>query len=461
MCRVTQVMNEFSKIPSVDYLLNNESIKPLIDQFGRQLVLDFTRSKLDTVRDSLRSGNDIPSEDELITDIYSTLEVFSQPFLRPVINATGVVLHTNMGRSPIGLDAMGAAEMVVTSYSNLEFNLETGKRGTRNTIAERLLQKVTGAEAGIVVNNNAAALLLILTALAKRKRVIISRTQLIEIGDGFKIPEVMQQSGAKLAEVGSTNRVNLDDYKKALAQPAALMMHAHRSNFKIVGFTHEPELSELVKLSHENDLIFLDDIGSGALVDTGKYGLAHEPTVQDSLAAGADIVCFSGDKLLGGPQAGIIVGKAAVINKLRKHPFARAVRADKLALSLLESCLMNYLIGDYEKSIPIWNMISKKEEELKITAEKWQRIVQTGIVEKGFSTVGGGSLPEERLPTYLLKFSVRNPDRFLAHLRKKKIPVIARIEDDKVCFDPRTVFESQEVIMLENIKSVLSEYKTL
>lgn len=454
-------MTDLKNIPSVDHLLQDSVLISQIDQFGRKLTVDFLRLELDEIREEVKHGAAVPSDQEIIYRMTNSLVAFSSPSLKPVINATGVVLHTNLGRSPISEKALSASGKVTASYSNLEFNLITGKRGSRNSIVERLLIKISGAEAGLVVNNNAAALLLILTALAKRKKVIISRTQLIEIGDGFRIPEVMQQSGAKLVEIGSTNRVNLEDYKNALGEPAALIMRAHHSNFKIIGFTHEPALSDLVNLAHEREILFLDDVGSGALVDTRKYGLAYEPTVQDSVAAGADIVCFSGDKLLGGPQAGIIVGKADTINKIRKHPLARAVRADKLALSLLEETLVHYLIGDYEKAIPIWQMISKREKAIKKTAEGWRNSLNYGAVEAGYSTVGGGSLPEELLPTHLLKLRVKNPDRMLGLLRKLPVPVIARIEDDQLCFDPRTVFESQESTLLKSIKSVLDKRSIL
>lgn len=461
MSQVKPTMTDLKNIPSVDHLLQDSVLISQIDQFGRKLTVDFLRLELDEIREEVKHGAAVPSDQEIIYRMTNSLVAFSSPSLKPVINATGVVLHTNLGRSPISEKALSASGKVTASYSNLEFNLITGKRGSRNSIVERLLIKISGAEAGLVVNNNAAALLLILTALAKRKKVIISRTQLIEIGDGFRIPEVMQQSGAKLVEIGSTNRVNLEDYKNALGEPAALIMRAHHSNFKIIGFTHEPALSDLVNLAHEREILFLDDVGSGALVDTRKYGLAYEPTVQDSVAAGADIVCFSGDKLLGGPQAGIIVGKADTINKIRKHPLARAVRADKLALSLLEETLVHYLIGDYEKAIPIWQMISKREKAIKKTAEGWRNSLNYGAVEAGYSTVGGGSLPEELLPTHLLKLRVKNPDRMLGLLRKLPVPVIARIEADQLCFDPRTVFESQESTLLKSIKSVLDKRSIL
>ncbi len=260
----------------------------------------------------------------------------------------------------------------------LEYDLEKGQRGSRLVHAESLLQRLTGAEAAVVVNNNASAVLLVLSALATKKRVVISRTQLVEIGGGFRVPDVMKQSGAKLVEVGATNKVRLSDYQSALEEPTALVMRAHRSNFKIVGFTEEPELKEIVDVAHQADVTVVDDLGSGALLDTAKYGFAHEPTVQESLAAGVDLVCFSGDKLLGGPQAGIILGRKDLIDKIKKHPLARAVRADKTCLAGITATLLHYLKDEAEREIPIWRMMSLTLEQLKVRAEAWREGVGAG-----------------------------------------------------------------------------------
>ncbi len=268
------------------------------------------------------------------------------------------------------------------NYSNLEYDVEKGRRGSRLIHAQAVLQKITGAEAALVVNNNASAVLLVLSALASRKRVVISRTQLVEIGGGFRVPDVMKQSGAKLVEVGTTNKVRLSDYESALEDPTALAMRAHRSNFKIVGFTEEPDLKDVVELTHESNVIFVDDLGSGALLDTARFGFAHEPTVQESLAAGVDLVCFSGDKLLGGPQAGIILGRKDLIEKIRKHPLARAVRADKTCLAGLTATLLHYLRDEAEREIPIWKMISLTLEQLKFRAETWREALGQGEVVK-------------------------------------------------------------------------------
>jgi L-seryl-tRNA(Ser) seleniumtransferase len=341
------------------------------------------------------------------------------------------------------------------NYSTLEYDLEKGQRGSRLIHAEAILQKLTGAEAAIIVNNNASAVLLVLSALANKKRVVISRTQLVEIGGGFRVPDVMKQSGAKLVEVGTTNKVRLSDYEDALQEPTALVMHAHRSNFKIVGFTEEPELKEIAALAHQANVPVVDDLGSGALLDTAKYGLAHEPTVQESLAAGVDLVCFSGDKLLGGPQAGIILGKKNLIDKIKKHPLARAVRADKTCLAGITATLLHYLKDEVEREIPIWKMMSLTLEQIKLRAEAWRDTFGQGEIISSESTVGGGSLPGECISTYALALRVKSTDRFIKKLRTSHPPIIARVENDTILFDPRTVLDDE--ILITTLKSLLSE----
>jgi len=328
-------------LPSVEQLLQTQLAAELIAGYGRPLTLRSIRTTLDQVRIQTSESGDstLPDQNMILAQAGSLLQIWTIPTLLPVINATGVILHTNLGRAPLSASALHSMEEVSRGYSNLEFNLETGKRGSRLTHAESLLQRLTGAEAAIVVNNNAAAILLLLSALANKKRVIISRSQLVEIGGGFRIPDVMRQSGAKLVEVGTTNRVHLSDYEEALAEPTALVMHAHHSNFKMIGFTEEPPQKEIADLAHKYGVIFADDLGSGALLATERYGLGHEPCVKESLDSGADLVCFSGDKLLGGPQAGLLLGKASLLAKIWKHPLARAVRADKLCLAALSATL--------------------------------------------------------------------------------------------------------------------------
>lgn len=308
----------------------------------------------------------------------------------------------------------------------------------------------------MVVNNNAAAVLLVLTALARRRKVVIARSQLVEIGGGFRVPDVMKQSGAKLFEIGTTNRVHLTDYEAAFQEDTlpAMVMRAHRSNFQIVGFTSEPEFQDIVELAHQFEVTAVDDLGSGSLLDTEQFGIAHEPTVQESLQAHADLVCFSGDKLLGGPQAGIIVGRSDLIAKLKKHPLARAVRADKLCLAALSATLIHYLKDEALTHIPIWQMISVNEDTLKKRATQWSAELGTGKVILGFSTVGGGSLPGQTLPTALLALHPSNPNRFQANLRQSNPPVIARLVEDQVVIDPRTVLPDQEHTLLQTLQSL-------
>ena len=374
----------------------------------------------------------LPDRNGILDQVQIELESWLEPTLIPVINATGVILHTNLGRAPLSQAAIDAISHLATGYSTLEYDISRGARGSRAVHAEALLTRLTGAEAALVVNNNAAAVLLTLSALAKGKRVIISRSQLVEIGGGFRVPDVMKQSGAKLVEIGTTNKVHMHDYEQALLEPAALVMRAHQSNFKLVGFTSEPELYELAAAAHQANVPLMDDLGSGSLLDTAKYGLAHEPTVQESMSAGADIICFSGDKLLGGPQAGIIIGRKELLRKIARHPLARAVRADKLCLAALSATLLHYLKDEAEREIPIWQMISKTPEQIKARTEYWRKNVGCGTITEGRSTVGGGSLPEETMPTFLLAIEVPQPNKFLTKLRTMSPPVIARIEEDRV-----------------------------
>lgn len=448
-------MNDLRGLPSVDQLLNHEQVRALIDKYGRPLTLEAVRAALDEVRARFPADPRLPSEDELIAGCQQKLADWLAPTLIPVINASGVILHTNLGRAPLSRAAIRAMEQAAASYNTLEFNLETGRRGSRSLHCESLLRRLTGAEAALVVNNNAAAVLLALSALARRRRVVISRTQLIEIGGGFRIPEVMAQSGARLVEVGTTNRVHRADYEAALQEPAALVMRAHHSNFKLIGFTAEPSLAELVQVAHRHGVPLVDDLGSGTLLDTARFGLPHEPVVAESVAAGADLVTFSGDKLLGGPQAGILVGRAELIAKLKKHPLARAVRADKLQLAALAATLEHYLKDEAEREIPIWRMIAAPQEDLHRRACQWQSALGAGEVVAAQSTIGGGSLPEEVLPTSALALRPPKAGQFAARLRSLNPPVIARIEDDRVLLDPRTVLPEQDGALLAGLRSLL------
>jgi L-seryl-tRNA(Ser) seleniumtransferase len=450
------MMTRLRDLPSVDQLLGQAD--RLIRKFGRSLTVDALRTALDSARLRIKADPETapPTSDSILAEAESRLLAWTRPTLRPVINATGVILHTNLGRAPLSQAAIRAMADAAANYTNLEFDVATGKRGSRLFHAEAVLQKLLYVDAALVVNNNASAVLLVLSALANRKRVIIPRSQLVEIGGGFRVPDVMKQSGAKLVEIGTTNKVRISDYKDALDEPTALVMRAHRSNFKIVGFTEEPELAKIVDVARKSGVPVVDDLGSGALTDTAKYGLAHEPTVQESLSAGVDIVCFSGDKLLGGPQAGIIVGKKELIDKIKKHPLARAVRADKISLAGVTATLMHYLKDEAEREIPVLRMMSLTLEQVKVRAEAWQKALGQGEVVESESTVGGGSLPEESMPTFVLSLQVKSPDTFLAKLRESNPPVIARTENDNVLLDPRTVLDDGSLVSV--LKEALRDY---
>ena len=450
-------MTTLRNLPSVEQLLQTETTARLIARFGRPLTLDSLRQTLDDIRARFKAGTltGLPSNDLILAQAESTLAAWAAPTLIPVINATGVILHTNLGRAPMSAATIHAMDIVSRGYSNLEFDLETGKRGSRLIHAEKLLQKLTGAESALVVNNCASAVLLTLSALANRKRVVIARSQLVEIGGGFRIPDVMKQSGAKLVEIGTTNKIRVGDYTSALEEPTALVMRAHRSNFKIIGFTEEPELKDIVEAAHKAGVPVVDDLGSGALYDTAKYGFSHEPTVQESMQAGADVILFSGDKLLGGPQAGIIIGRKDLLDRIKKHPLARAVRADKACLAGLSATLTHYLKDEAEREIPIVKMMSLTQEQIKGRAEAWKAELGWGAVVEGLSTVGGGSLPDESIPTYLLELQVKSAEKFLRALRKNHPPIIARTENDKILLDPRTVLPEQEGALLVGLKNNL------
>jgi L-seryl-tRNA(Ser) seleniumtransferase len=444
-------------LPSVEQLLQTRQAAELIKSNGRPLTLQALRSSLEEVREGFSNseGIPLPGRVEILDRAASLLETWTSPTLLPVLNASGVILHTNLGRAPLSRAALQAVEAAGKGYTNLEFDLETGKRGSRLVHADLLLQHLTGAEAALVVNNNAAAVLLVLAALANRKRVVIARSQLVEIGGGFRIPDVMKQSGARLVEVGTTNKIRLSDYEAALDEPAALVLHAHRSNFKLIGFTEEPELKEIASLAHSRGVPCLDDLGSGALLDTARFGLAHEPTLQESLKDGMDLVCFSGDKLLGGPQAGIIVGKSDLVAKIKKHPLARAVRADKLCLAGLTATLLHYLKDEAVLAIPIWRMLALTPDQVRQAAESWRQRLGQGEVIPGKSTIGGGSLPGEELPTYLLALDVKSPARFLESLRRQKPPILARTENNRILLDPRTLLPEEEPALLAGMQNAL------
>jgi len=381
--------------------------------------------------------------------------------LRKVINASGVIIHTNLGRAPLSEEARAAMEMAAKGYSNLEYELGLGQRGSRYVHAEELLCHLTGAGGGLLVNNNAGAVLLALSTLARAKEVIISRGQLIEIGGGFRIPEVMAQSGAQLVEVGTTNRTRVEDYEEAIGEETALLMHVHHSNFRMLGFTQQAALGELVELARHHSLLVVEDLGSGALLDTASFGLSHEPTVQESIAQGADLVCFSGDKLLGGPQAGIIVGRADLIASLRQHPLTRALRVDKTTIAGIQATLLHYLKQEAAEKIPVWRMIGLSMEEIQERAEVWaEKLKRLGVeteMMSGLSTVGGGSLPGETLPTRLVTLQVPSPDELAHRLRTGEPAVVGRIEEGRFILDPRTVLDDEEEELFTAVEQALQD----
>ncbi len=450
-------MPDLSALPSIDQLLQGEKTQEILRTFGRPLTIEAFREVLGDVRQkAIREDQALPNSEEILNRTRELLNNWLSPTLHPVINASGVILHTNLGRAPLSKETRKAISDISEGYSNLEFNLETGKRGKRFIHATRLLSLLTGAEGGFIVNNNAGALLLILSALAHKKKVLVSRTQLVEIGGGFRIPDVMVQSGADLVEIGTTNRIHLYDYENALASGGiALVLVAHHSNFKLIGFHSEPSLEEITSAAHDHDVPVVHDLGSGALLDTADFGLAHEPTVYESLNAGCDLVCFSGDKLLGGPQAGLIIGKESLLKPIRVHPLARALRPDKVTLAGINATLIHYIKDEATSMIPIWRMISRDLASIERAAKNWREYIGAGEVVKGCSTVGGGSLPTEEMPTFLLALSPEKPDAFMKALRAAAPPIIARIEENRVLLDPRTVLPEQEALLLRNLLKVL------
>jgi len=425
-------------LPSVDRLLQAQATRALLATYPRDLVVDALRTSLAEARASADATID---GDALVARAESALAARTQTSLRPVINATGVILHTNLGRAPLSPATLAAMVACAAGYSSLEYDLEAGGRGSRHEHVGALLRQLTGAEAALVVNNNASSVLLALAALAAGCEVVISRGQLVEIGGGFRIPDVLRQSGAGLVEVGTTNRTYVEDYAAALTPQSALLLRVHASNFQVVGFVHSASLDELVVLAHRSNLLVVDDLGSGTLLPTERYGLAHEPMVQESIAAGADLVCFSGDKLLGGPQAGILVGRDPIIAQLRRHPLTRALRPDKATLAGLHATLLHYLRGEAEQEIPVWRMVAATREDLETRAQRLVSELASGLVNVAHTeaTIGGGSLPGETLPSAALAIGSSSVSALAAKLRRWRTPIIGRIADDRLLLELRTV----------------------
>jgi L-seryl-tRNA(Ser) seleniumtransferase len=452
----------FRSLPSVDRLISDARLKPLESTLCHALLVDLVRQCLESVRLSIALGNSCPSFDEIVDSICAQAETLARPSLRSVINATGVILHTNLGRAPLSEEAVAAMDRAAKGYTNLEFDLDSGRRSSRQVHVEQVLCQLSGADSALVVNNNASGVLLALSALARRGEVIASRGQAVEIGGGFRIPEVMRQSGAKLVEVGTTNCTYITDYEGAINRGTAALLRVHASNFRVVGFTHSVILPELVALGERHDLPLLDDLGSGCFLDTAQFGLDPEPMVQDSVAQGAGLVLFSGDKLVGGPQAGIIVGKKGLVDKLKRHPLARAVRVDKVGLAGLAATLLHYLKGEAVRRVPVWRMISVPVDEIQRRAELWAQALK-GLAEvvDGETMVGGGSLPGVTLPTKLVAVGTQGGSRgqstvqiLARRLRRQETPVIGRISDNVLLLDPRPVLPEEDGVVLETLHSV-------
>jgi L-seryl-tRNA(Ser) seleniumtransferase len=455
--------NNLRKLPSVDKLLDHPAVKSAAGHLPHELLVSLIRENLQHYRTMILNGKDAPSTREIADNVLNQAEALTNLKLKKVINATGVVLHTNLGRSPLSEDTIKAMQAASRGYNNLEFDLGTGTRGSRNIHVESFLQAVTGAEAGLVVNNNASAVMLGLTALARRKEVIVSRGQAVEIGGAFRIPEVMSQSGAKLIEVGTTNCTYIHDYENAVTQRTAALLRVHSSNFQVIGFTQSVELNEMVDLGRKLNIPVFDDLGSGCPLNTEQFGMAHEPTIRESIEAGVDLAFFSGDKLMGGPQAGIIVGKKVYIDKIKKHPLMRALRVDKTRLAGVAATLIHYIKGEALTEIPIWRMISMPLKDINKRAEHWAESIGSEVmVIDGESLIGGGSLPGTTLPSKLLALgssskpaAARNTAQ---RLRTLRVPIVARISDDVLLLDPRTVAPEDDEKVIESLKEVTARH---
>jgi len=452
---------QFRDLPSVDRVMSSDGMAALTESYPRDWVVDLVRRELDRARQKIRDGGKAPSAGDVADGVGGELRSINEVAPRQVINATGVIVHTNLGRAPLSQSAIDAMTQAARGYTDLEMDLSTGRRGSRQAHLQSLLQQVTGAEAALAVNNNASALLLGLSALSVGKEVIVSRGEAVEIGGGFRIPDVLKQSGATLVDVGTTNRTYIRDYQDAITDNTAALLKVHSSNFRVEGFTAEVEPSELVELSKEKGIPVLHDVGSGALLPTEAYGLAHEPTPQQSIAAGVGLVFFSGDKLLGGPQSGIVVGQTELVRRLERHPLARAVRIDKMSLAGLTATVLHYLKQEAEAEVPIWKMISAGEQGIKDRVTRWKnQLSLPGEVISGRSAIGGGSLPGETLPTWVLALSCEGdaggPERVMRRLREADPPVIARIEDDRVILDPRTVMPEEEEALVTALRDAFA-----
>ncbi|WP_366923461.1 L-seryl-tRNA(Sec) selenium transferase [Metallumcola ferriviriculae] len=441
------------ELPAVNDLLTRPKLVAELQRISRDFLVDVVREVLEKMRQQILSGGDaLPAVEEIERQVLALIEHKTRPKLRKVINATGVVLHTNLGRAVLSEQAIKAVADTAAGYSNLEFDLDAGQRGSRHSHVENLLTQVTGAPAAMVVNNNAAAVLLVLSALAKSKEVIVSRGELVEIGGAFRVPEVMEQSGAILREVGATNKTYLRDYQAAITDQTGLLLKVHTSNYKVVGFTHETSRRELVELGRKHAIPVVEDLGSGSLIALQSLGIDVEPTVQDCLKAGIDLVTFSGDKLLGGPQAGFIVGRHDLVQFLKRHPLARAIRVDKMTIAALEATLRAYLDPDQaQRQIPTLKMLMESPEKIKhraqSLADRLKREAPRYLfnIIPGKSRPGGGALPTTELDTWLVEIKGGVSSSQLAgRLRQGEPAVLVRIQQDSIILDPRTLLPGED-----------------
>ena len=457
----------YRSIPKVDVLLEDEAVKEMIEQYSRDSVMEAIHIEMDKLRKFIgQCEEEEKTKDQIALlkeHIELTVAAMHTPNMKMVINGTGTILHTNLGRAPIGRKHMERVAALATGYSNLEYNLEAGRRGERYAHFEKLLCKITGAEAAMAVNNNAAAVMLVLSSLAKGGEVVVSRGELVEIGGKFRIPDVMEQSGAILVEVGTTNKTHYDDYEDAITEETKALLKVHTSNYRIVGFTDTVGIDELIPLAKEHGLPVIEDLGSGVLIDLSKYGITYEPTVQESIAKGADVVCFSGDKLLGGPQAGIIIGKKKYIDKMKKNQLTRALRIDKFTAATLELVLQEYLSEENAiQNIPVLRMITKSLEEVTNEARTLSRMLKrAGLPAKielqaCESQIGGGSLPLERIPSMAVTFRPKKitVPELEERMRHLPIPVIPRTVNDTILLDVRTMDKKTFKVLASQLKEL-------
>lgn len=462
----------YRSIPKVDVLLENQAIQEMIERYSRDSVMEAIRAEMDNLRAFIGGCDEEDKAQEqialLVSHIGDTVEKMHTPNMKKVINGTGTILHTNLGRAPISREHMKKAFDIVTGYSNLEYNLEEGRRGERYSHFEKLLCKITGAEAAMAVNNNASSVLLILSSLAKGGEVIVSRGELIEIGGKFRIPDVMTQSGATLVEVGTTNKTHVSDYEENITEETKALLKVHTSNYKIVGFTESVGIDELMPIAKGHGIPVIEDLGSGVLIDLSKYGLTYEPTVQESVAKGADVVCFSGDKLFGGPQAGIIVGKKKYIDMMKRNQLTRALRIDKFTAAALELVLQEYLSEEQAvQHIPVLRMITEPLDEVARRARSLARTIRSTDIPAKVdvvsceSQIGGGSLPMERIPS--MAVAIRPKHESVAALedqmRHLTVPMIPRTVNDTIMLDVRTVETEDFKLIAAGLQELLGQEK--